>query len=425
MSLSGLPRMIIATALWALSCVHVTAQAGTNTNNPANPSPAIPITTQIKRAVVFLQTDCLHDFGPDVAQLTPDALSKVPPQQLIVIRRNLTTFLMQLQKLKQSMAQLTPEEIAMLMPDALSSLELPKMGALVAKMANLTAEDIKKLTPEETATLPTDSHMGTGFIVVVPDERIPPLPAGNEGKDVGFGYLVTNRHVVQPGVEDGKLCPVLKYVVLLNRKADSLHNAPKAESVRLPAAWHFSTDDSVDLAVIPFAAPVEVYDYLRIPVALFATQDMVEKKMVVEGDPVLFSGLFIQSFQQLHSLEPIVRSGTLAMVPNGLMETTLHKLGRIYVAEAHAFNGNSGSPMFVDTAKFTNSIGFSYKLLGVISGEVLESSDFIMHVTTSYTANVAANSDVSVVVPANEIKSILYDPSLQALRDAAFAHPTR
>jgi hypothetical protein len=165
---------------------------------------------------------------------------------------------------------------------------------------------------------------------------------------------------------------------------------------------------------------------MRIPVGIFTTPEMVEKKQVVEGDPVLFSGLFIQSFQTVHSLEPILRSGTLAMVPKEAMETTLHKSGRIYLAEVHSFGGNSGSPVFVDMAKFSGILGgFSYNLLGVISGEVLESSDFIMHVTTSYTANVAANSGVSVVVPANEIKSILYDPSLQAQRDAAFVHPTR
>jgi hypothetical protein len=417
---------MIAIALWAMSCPHMTAQAGTNTNNPAQPSPTLPFTTQVKKAVVFLQTDCLHDFAPDLAQLTPDALAKVPPQQLIVIRRNLTTFLMQLQKLKQSMAKLTSEETAMLKPEALSSLELLQMGKLVAKMANLTDEDLKKLTPKEVATLPTDSKLGTGFVVIIPSL---PVPAGEDAKNYGFGYLVTNRHVVQPGIEDGKPpCHVLNYFVMLNRKSDSTQNPLHVETISLiDANWHFSTDESVDLAVIPFSAPPKVYDYERIPVDLFVTQEMADKNLVVEGDPVLFSGLFIQSFQKVHTLEPIVRSGTLAMIPNEAMETTLHKLGRVYLAEAHSFGGNSGSPVFVDIAKFTNPIGFSYKLLGVISGEILESSDFTLHVATSYTANLAANSDISVVVPASEIKSILDSPSLQAERDAYVAHqaPTK
>lgn len=105
---------------------------------------------------------------------------------------------------------------------------------------------------------------------------------------------------------------------------------------------------------------------------------------------------------------------------------TLHKLGRIYLVEVHSFSENSGSPVFIDTNKFVNPLGPSYYLLGVISGEVQETSDFTLHVTTSYTANVVANSDVSVVVPASEIKSILYSPSLQAERDAWVAptlHP--
>jgi hypothetical protein len=268
--------------------------------------------------------------------------------------------------------------------------------------------------------LPTDTDRGTGFIVVVPDERLP-VPAGSEGQDYGFGYLVTNRHVVQPGIENGKPCTVLNYHVLLNRIDDGGKNKTHhADSVTLERnlPWYFSTDDSVDLAVTPFSAPTSIYYYQRIPLRVFTTQEMVDKKLVVEGDPVLFEGLFIQTFEKLHSLEPILRAGTLAMVPEEDMETTLHKPGRVYLAEVHAFRGNSGSPVFVDTNKFGNFIGSSYSLLGVISGEVYESSDFTLHVTTSMAGTLVANSDVSVGVPAGKIKDILYSSALQAKRDA-------
>lgn len=273
-------------------------------------------------------------------------------------------------------------------------------------MLKLTAEDIKGLTPQEIATLPSDPHMGTGFIVLVPDERLQ-LPAAAEGKTNGFGYLVTNRHVVQPGIEDGRPCGVVNYSVLLNRKGDAASAVPHAEVASLRAAnWRFSEDDSVDLAILPFTPPPETYDFVGIPATLFATDEMAKSGQVVEGDPVLFSGLFIQSFLKVRTLEPIVRSGILAMVPSGAMETTLHKPGKVYLTEAHAFAGNSGSPVFIDTNKFANVIGgISFKLLGVISGEVLESSDLTLHVTTSYTASVGANSDVSVVVPASEIRA--------------------
>lgn len=415
-------RGLLLLAITAAFCISLTAQAQVNPNNPATPTPTKPFPTQIKNTVVFLETTCLHDFHPDIAQLTPDVLSKIPPQQVEVIKQKLTTVIVQMEKLKPSTNKLTSEEIAELKPERLSGLDVPQMVNLVGKMTSLTIEDIKQLTPREIATLPVDSHLGTGFLVVVPDERIP-IPAGNENLDNGFGYLVTNRHVAQPGIEDGKPCNVLNYSVWLNRKRDSVNKTRHAESVGLGNSmiWHFSTDDSVDLAVTPFSPPLEVYDFQRIPIKFFTTQEMVDKKLVVEGDPVLFSGLFIQTFQQVHRLEPIVRSGTLAMVPDGEMETTLHKLGRIYLTEVHAFGGNSGSPVFIDTNKFSNPLGSSYTLLGVISGEVQETSDFVLHIATSFTATVGANSDVSVVVPANQIKDILYSSPLQAERDAFVA----
>ncbi|HXM65884.1 MAG TPA: hypothetical protein VN911_04065 [Candidatus Acidoferrum sp.] len=416
-------RRIVAAALWVVACIHGTAPAQVAVGTPSPPPPALPATTQIKKTVVFLEADCLHDFGPDIAQLTPEALARMSPQQATAMRQQLAGLIARLQRLRQSMAKLTPEEVVMLRPGALSALELPRIGGLVAKMASLDNGDIESLTPQEVATLPADSHMGTGFIVAVPDERLP-APAKAEGQLTGFGYLVTNRHVAQPGIEDGMPCRVLNYSVMLNRKGDSPSSAPRAESIPLGRGvnWHFSIDDSVDLAVTTFLPPPQVYDFVRIPVSLFATQEMAEKKLVVEGDPVLFSGLFIQSFREAHSLEPIVRSGTLAMVPNGPMETTLHKPGKVYLAEAHAFSGNSGSPVFIDTSKFANVIGApSYSLLGVISGEVLETSDLTLRVTTTYTANVGANSDVSIVVPACEIKNILDSPPLRAERDAFIA----
>jgi hypothetical protein len=413
---SSLLRTIIATAFCAISILPVTAQGVANGNKPATPSPALPLSTQLKKTVVFLKADCLHDLGRDVAQLTPDALVQLPAQQVVVIKQQLTAAILLMQKLKQSMAKLTSEETAMLKPGVLSSLEIPQMGSLVSKMASLTTEEIGRLKPEEIMTLPIETHMGTGFIVLVPNESATP-----EGQRDGFGYLVTNRHVAQQGIENGKPCHVLNYSLLLNRKGDSTNNASRAEWIRLGNVlnWHFSADDSVDLAVLNYSASPDVYDYMSIPVSLFTTQTMVEQGLVVEGDPVLFSGLFIQSFLQVPSLEPIVRSGILAMVPNGVMETTLHKPGRVYLAETHSFGGNSGSPIFIDTNKFANIIaGPSFKLLGVISGEILESSDFTLHVTTSYAANLGTNSDVSVVVPAHEITSILDSPSLQAERNA-------
>jgi hypothetical protein len=424
-----LTLIIVTAALCVIACPDRTvwAQVQIGAQPATAAAPTLPVTTQIKKTVVFLEADCLHDFGPEIAQLTPDAMAKILPPEMAARKQQYGVLIARLEKLSQSKAKLTSHEISLLRPEILGSLELLQIANLAAKMAGLTPEDIGELTAAEIATLPTDSFLGTGFMVLVPDDRIP-LPAGVDRSGTGFGYLVTNRHVVQPGIEDGKPCQILAYSVVLNRKGNSATDLPRAESIGLGnrVNWHFSQNDSVDLAVTAFLPPPQIYDFFRIPVGLFTTQEMGEKKLVVEGDPVLFSGLFIQSFRELHSLEPIVRSGTLAMVPNGPLETTLHKPGRVYLTEAHAFAGNSGSPVFIDTNRFANIVGGpSYTLLGVISGEILETSDLTLHVTTSYSASLGANSDVSMVVPASEIKGILYSPHLQADRDAFVAELLR
>ena len=336
---------------------------------------------------MFLEADCLHDFGPELAQLTPETLAKMSPEQVAVVRQRLMPVIMRLQSVKQGRAKLRPEESAMLAAAPLRGLEVQQMANLITKMSSLSEQEIGQLTPEEVALLPADTFMGTGFIVILPDKRLPAPKEVSNGITTGFGYLITNRHVVQPGIDRGKPCRILNYSVLLNRKSTTPTDSLHAEQLRLGrgAPWHFSTDDSVDLAVTPFTPPVELYDFVGIPADLFVTDEMIEKRGVVEGDPVLFSGLFIQSFSAVHTLEPIVRSGILAMVPNGKLETTLHKPGKVYLTEAHAFEGNSGSPVFVETTKFSGLvIGGSYRLLGAISGEVFEGSDLTLHVTTSY-----------------------------------------
>ncbi len=49
---------------------------------------------------------------------------------------------------------------------------------------------------------------GTCFFVFFPDKR--------GGDDFGFVYLVTNKHVSQPGVEENKTYPVLSTTIRLN-----------------------------------------------------------------------------------------------------------------------------------------------------------------------------------------------------------------
>jgi hypothetical protein len=290
-------------------------------------------------------------------------------------------------------------------------------------MTSLSEAEVATTTADEQKLLPIEVASGTGFLIGIPTDP----KAGTDGKDFqSFTYLVTNRHVLKPGVEHGKPLVHIDTSITLTHKPDAKHATSYAETSRIDniLKWEYPDDESVDLAVAPIGVPQSDYDYAIILTTQFVTDDDVNKRLVVEGDPVMFSGLFVQldNFQESHTLEPIVRSGTLAMIPDGTVKTTMNnKLGHLYFAEAHAFGGNSGSPMFVDTVRFSGGLGYSYKLLGVLSGEVFENADMSLTVTTTLSGQVAANSDISLVVPAQELMKVLDQPALKEPRDASLA----
>jgi hypothetical protein len=270
--------------------------------------------------------------------------------------------------------------------------------------------DLSTMKPESLAVM-KPSYVGTGFFTVVQDPRI-------SGKGQ-FVYLITNRHVMQPGIEDASPCIVLGYHISFNAKLAENSSESKIVQNDLPPnmQWTFSEDESVDLAVLPIVVNPGV-DYELIPTEQFLTQELIDNKSVIEGDPVIFAGLFLQ-YRGATRFEPVVRTGTLAMLPSESVDTTLKKPGKIYFAEAHSYGGNSGSPIYVDIRKFANPNpgGFDFRLLGVVSGFVNEKNDFTLQVSTDYKGYTVANSGICVVVPAAEIMKILNSSRLQALRD--------
>lgn len=254
------------------------------------------------------------------------------------------------------------------------------------------------------------AHSGTGFLVAVEDERL--------AQTARFLYLVTNRHVAQPGIEDGTPCSVRDYKLSMNvhLSASGEEDVLNVRSLGPQPGWIFPEDPAVDLAVLPLALEPTT-DYMTIGSDQFLDDEMIRLSKVSEGDPVIFAGLFLQHIGK-RRLEPIIRSGTLAMMPIELVDTTLKRPGHVYFAEAHSFFGNSGSPILVDIRRFEpDTSGYEYRLLGVVAGFVPESSDLTLHVTTDYSAKLAANSGVCVVVPAFEIRKILFSAELKQKRD--------
>lgn len=178
-----------------------------------------------------------------------------------------------------------------------------------------------------------DKHFtvrGTGFFVTVPDKRL-------DGK--AFTYLVTNRHVAMCWNDDLQPMQILSTSMRLNRKDGS---APLLTPSGSPL-WFFPSDESVDLAIVGYAPDEQIYDFMTIPYDAL----MTDEKTLSEGMQVIFSGYFYQLPGEKR-IEPIIREGILAMIPDEEILTTTKKRGKVYLCDVHTFHGNSGSPVFVD-----------------------------------------------------------------------------
>src|SRR5271165_3286070 len=241
---------------------------------------------------------------------------------------------------------------------------------------------------------------GTGFFVFYPDERL--------GKDRGFTYLVTNRHMATPGAEEGQAYAVQYFYVRLNVEKKQ-PGAEGPESVEIPFTypgdpWVRPVDPSVDLAVLLVNLEPLSVDYRSIPVSAIATKEMIEAQQITVGDQVLFAGYFYQ-FPGEKRIEPIVRQGVLAMIPDEQISTTLQKPGNVYLADIHAFHGNSGSPLFVGGIRVGGSTFSQFRLLGVVSGYYPESeTNFSIPAARVLTGEVRDNSGITAVVPGYELR---------------------
>jgi len=256
--------------------------------------------------------------------------------------------------------------------------------------------------------------IGTCFFVFVPDKRL--------GENQGFGYLVTNRHVAQPGIESGTPHEGEEVVLRMNLVSPEGGNESAVKQIPLGGRihWFFPSDEAVDLAVLPFAPDQKQCDYLKVPLSLIVGPDQIASGDIGVGDPVVFAGYF-SNFPGTIRMEPIVREGVIAMLPEEKLNTTLQKEGKLFLADLHAFHGNSGSPVFVNLAGVHHGsvvLGEDFRLLGVISGYYPESASFSVPAATVLTGEVHDNSGIATIVPGEELLKLLNSPELQADRDS-------
>jgi phage tail protein X len=160
----------------------------------------------------------------------------------------------------------------------------------------------------------------------------------------------------------------------------------------------------------------------------FLTPDLWKQFAVTPGDKLLTVGFF-RLYPGKHQFQPMIREGTLAMVPDDKMPSTVCDFPtKVYLADVHVIPGNSGSPMFLGPRAFLGGMltppngSAPFVLLGVVSGYLYEDSDLTLRTTTDYAAVLHANSGIAIVVPAEELYTLLASPELQQLRDRAVAN---
>lgn len=292
-----------------------------------------------------------------------------------------------------------------------------------------------EIKPPNQAASPTESRSraaasspqtitGTGFLVSVRDNRL--------GNGKGFGYLVTNRHVAEAiEQDDNGNCvkhEVQQAYVTMNLR-EPVNGSRSEKRPLFPPGhvhWYFPNNEAVDLAVVPFGIS-DKYDALPLLSTDFLTSEVLEGRNVVPGDRVLTVGFFY-AYGGVRQIQPILREGVLAMLPDGPMSTTTCKSGNVYLADVHITRGNSGSPIFIVPAlglgagEALGGVPSVFGLLGVVSGYMQETSDLTLRASTTWHAALQANSGVSVVVPAEQLKALLESPELQRLRDEIAGH---
>jgi hypothetical protein len=156
----------------------------------------------------------------------------------------------------------------------------------------------------------------------------------------GVGYLATARHVVEP-IGDAP------FLVRLNRSSGG-SNMVMGEQVK----WYYHPNETVDLAVMPFAATVgRGFECQYIPETDFLSDAVATEHGVDMGDICYTVGLFRYLTGNERNL-PVLFTGHIALwnqadIPiwNEYKQKPEHVHG--HLIQSHGLQGASGSPVFV------------------------------------------------------------------------------
>lgn len=191
-------------------------------------------------------------------------------------------------------------------------------------------------------------YSGTGFFIVKDNEL----------------YLITNRHVAEPGYKDASLKGyILDEIVFHNRRFNEQTHKVDLEECHM-VSWNLQIPEDPNDDVACFyemvgKSPFCVSSF--IPVSFLATKEMIENKISV-CDFIAFIG-FPEVYDHKNNLA-ILRTGTISSDPRLNYSYSQDEcLGHVIAYEAFSKGGSSGSPVFALQK------GFS------ISGDIIETSE--------------------------------------------------
>ena len=256
--------------------------------------------------------------------------------------------------------------------------------------------------------------LGTVFFVYYPETR--------DGKDYGFVYVVTAKHVLKD--LDGTY--LKEITIRLNLKTPTPERGYE-DVTGIPVAdpqdnknltWFHDANEAVDVAAVPFLPDQKSVDFKAIPLSMFVDDTILRGDGVAEGDPAYFIGLMAQYYGRNRNY-PVVRRGTLALMTDENIDTPTGRQ-RAFIAELLSWPGNSGSPVFLNLGGLrgnTLSFGEKLKFLGILSGgfnNVIEGS--VLNTPTVHWGS-GLPIGISYIVPADRVKVVLDSPAAQQNRD--------
>lgn len=248
---------------------------------------------------------------------------------------------------------------------------------------------------------------GTAFFVGVPDTK---------STNRTYVYLVTARHVLRPATNFW----LPEVFVRLNCHDGTSEQIPLKIVTDGPFKNAFThSDDTVDIVVVPFAPKAESFDFKILPVDFITSSNDFKNLEIQEGSDVFFTGMFTHHLGEKQNT-PITRFGRVALMTDEKIDWVFGKTD-LYLIEANSFPGNSGSPVFfqIGVERSNGSLvlpsGPNLRLAGVMSG-CYQDVQPIKTLSVSTNQFVTPNLGVAGVVPAYELKDILYSPELKAQR---------